>query len=210
MKITANIATHPPRKAALDKMLKSIEGQFDEIRIYDNGILPNLTDNGKFYFLKDAEREIYFTLDDDLIYPQDYVEKTVFMIEKYNCIVTYHGRVLLGKGRPYYKGHKSFRCLNNVDIDTRVDVAGTGVTAFDTDFFKPTDIYKSEYLCMGDLVFSLEAAKQQKSIMLINHRAGWLKQVPVSESIYAAQKKNATQGRLADQIYDLIPDWLKI
>ena len=129
MKITANIATYPPRKESLRKMLKSIEGQFDVIRICFNGYSEiemnnfcdthnvegfvnvkgiDYTDNGKFYALDIiTEPEYYFTLDDDLIYPPNYVQSTIKAIQRYGCIVTHHGRVLNGEGLDYYYAQRS-------------------------------------------------------------------------------------------------------
>jgi hypothetical protein len=88
---SANIATHAPRLESLRKTVDSLLPQVDVVRIYFNDathqngqrktikIHPvsghvNLTDNGKFYFLDHTEPdEIYFTCDDDIIYPPDYV-----------------------------------------------------------------------------------------------------------------------------------------
>ena len=86
MKKTCNIATMPSRIDQLRLTLDSLRPQFDEIRIYLNEFTyvpsfvkeftyfqggENLTDNGKFYGLKDLkEDEYYFTLDDDIIYPR--------------------------------------------------------------------------------------------------------------------------------------------
>ena len=82
MKASINIATYPGREDALVKMLESVRGQFDEVRVYvnqyDDFELDNyeiikagatrvewgedLTDNGKFYFIKDLyKNEYYFT-----------------------------------------------------------------------------------------------------------------------------------------------------
>jgi len=106
-----NIATYPARFSHLMRTLESLEGQADVIRICLNEyktipeplkkydcFIPNknLTDNGKFVFLPIKRREIYFSCDDDIIYPPDYVERTVSLINKYKCIVTYHGRLLQG------------------------------------------------------------------------------------------------------------------
>ena len=82
LKITANIATQPKRFEFLLQMLESIDGQFDEIRLYLNNfrevpkelekytcyIGRDLTDNGKFFWSNNRD-EYYFTLDDDVIYP---------------------------------------------------------------------------------------------------------------------------------------------
>lgn len=228
MKTSCNLATYPPRTGSLMLMVESIYNQVDIIRIYFNeySLAPqcfidpenkiqriigsqNLYDNGKFFPLDFIiEDEIYFTLDDDLIYPPDYVKKTVEAIEKYNCIVTYHGRALSGTQLPYYKGHKAYRCLDKVDSDFVIDVAGTGVTAFDTRYFHPKGLAVSKDVRMSDLIFSLEAAKQDKIIGMLSHEAGWIKHIHNDETICQTEKKiGATrQQQIADEIYKLRND----
>jgi len=179
----------------------------------DNGkieiITPdsNLTDNGKFHELDEFsvdEHEYYFTCDDDIIYPPDYVERTIKAIETYGTIITYHGRILLGTHRDYYHGHKSFHCLGDQKGNHRIDVAGTGVTAFDTRYFHPKGLANHEHQKMSDIIFSLEAAKQGKSIGCINHKRGWLTDIKHEETIHGTESRNCkVQNFLADQIYTL-------
>lgn len=227
MKVSANIATYPPRFESLKQTVESIYNQFDIIRIWLNKysdippVLPdperkivfffsdNLYDNGKFYGLEIvSEDEIYFTLDDDLIYPSDYVNKTIEAIEKFGCIVTYHGRALMGSGLYYYKGHRAYRCLDKVDSNVVIDVAGTGVTAFDTRYFHPKGLSLSKDVRMSDLIFSLEAAKQNKTIGLLAHEAGWIKHIHNEETIYQTESKLGAnrQREIADEIYRIRND----
>ncbi len=85
-----------------------------------------------------------------------------------------------------------------------IDVCGTGVTAFRTDYFNPIGIYKSEHKRMSDLVFSLEAIKQNKKIMQLKHKQGWIKQQIVSSSIASTYVNNCKeQILLANQIIEL-------
>lgn len=239
MKITANIATYPPRMHSLKQTVASIYDQVDEIRICFNEmnqwdvphyfkdlgnhkidiITPddNLTDNGKFWELDQLkfkakvtdskhadEHEYYFTMDDDLIYPHDYVEKTIEAIKTYGTIITYHGRILLGTKRDYYRGHKSFHCLGDQRGNHKIDVCGTGVTAFDTRYFHPKGLANHEHQKMSDIIFSLEAAKQEKSIGCIAHKQGWIKDMKHEETIHMTESRNCgIQNILADEIYTL-------
>ena len=188
-------------------MLRSINGNFHDLNIYDNEQREDLKDNGKFYFLKEYSGPVYyFMLDDDIYYPKWYFERTIEAIEKYQCIVTYHGRKLKGKGLNYFKDHDFYGCLNEVTEDKEIDVAGTGVTAFRTDYFNPTELYKSPFKRMSDLIFSLEAAKQGKKIMLLSHTEFDFRDLraPLSDSCYFIESKNPErQGKIADEIYDI-------
>lgn len=220
MKKTCNIATMPSRIDQLRLTLDSLRPQFDEIRIYLNEFnhVPsfvkeftyfqggeNLTDNGKFYGLKDLkEDEYYFTLDDDIIYPPTFARDMIEGIKTYGSIVTQHGRILVDKNVSYYRGHEFFHCANTVDGAYYLDVPGTGVTAFDTRYFKPQEIYKSKDQCMSDIVFGLEAKKQGKKIVILPHEAGYIRPQVVEDSIYNRHSKNeARQIELANEIFEL-------
>lgn len=185
MKKVAVFATTGDRKKELKAAVKSIIKQVDVVHIYDNSKQIDLTDNGKFILLGVfSEPVYYFTCDDDILYPSDYVERTIREIEKHKCIISWHGRVLKEGRKKYYgadhEGYRFFQENRKVDLD----VGGTGVTAFRTDYFEPTDIAASPYKCMSDLVFSLEAWKQDKRIVLPEKKAAWIVDIPVKNSIF--------------------------
>jgi hypothetical protein len=187
-------------------MIESIEKQFDSINIYDNEVMPDLSDNGKFIRLDAIKKpEYFFTLDDDLIYPPDYVSKTIEAIEKYGCIIAHHGRQLTGLHRDYYTLHKAFRCLDPVYTNEIIDCCGTGVTAFRTDYFHPKGLAHNPNQRMSDLIFSLEAAKQKKTIGIIEHEGGWIKPILNKESIFETESRtgNKVQNLIANEIYKL-------
>ncbi len=227
-KVSINIATQPHRLDTLKLMVESIYNQVDVIRIYLNNFIEiptlhnpdnkivyaqgkDLTDNGKFYFLDNVQpNEYYFTADDDLIYPPDYIETMIDYIDRYDCIVTVHGRVLQGKNKHYYRDHLAFMCLETVTFEDaeviKVDVCGTGVTGFNTNYFLPKGIHKAKEQRMSDLVFSLEASKQNKTIGLIQHYKGWIKDAQPNDGgvfNYWQGKLQDEQTCLADEIYDL-------
>jgi hypothetical protein len=223
MNTSGNLATFPPRLEQLKKMLPTVYDQFDVIRIYLNEYLKipngipdpdkkiqwirgeNLTDNGKFAGLSMMfNHEYYFTLDDDILYPEDYVEVTLKAIKTYGCIITHHGRILQGLNLNYYKSHNTFRCFDNVDAPCVLDVCGTGVTAWDTRYFRPKGIAEDERQKMTDLLFSLAAAQSNKKIGIVPHKLGWIKPIlHTGETIFDTElaKGNTTQNELANEIY---------
>ena len=203
------MATMAGREQNALAAVESLKDQCDQVRVYDNSKeKTDLTDNGKFSFLKDYSEPVYYlSCDDDFIYPSDYVEKTVSKINQYGCIVTYHGRTLMGKKLNYYRGHKAHRWSADTEGDFEIDVAGTGVTGFNTSYFNPVELYLSDHKRMSDVIFSLEAAKQGKKIMFIGHKKDWFvpqKGIPLSKTIHSTQSKNClVQGNLCDIILDL-------
>jgi hypothetical protein len=207
MKIIVGMATTNERARFAETAVESLVHQAHEIIVYNNSKeAVDYTDNAKFHALTLFNEPIYyFSCDDDILYPSDYVSTMVEAIERTKTIVTHHGRELLGLDRNYYRGHKGFRCLDKNNTEQIIDVAGTGVTAFRTDYFNPIEIYKETDKRMSDLLFSLEAAKQGKQITILKHSKNWLKdlRVPQGLSINFMERRNTRQNQLANEIYNV-------
>jgi hypothetical protein len=203
--IIVGIATFKGREELLKRTIESLNGQVDKIIIYDNEVNKDLTDNGKFYGLTLQKKPCYyFSCDDDIIYPPNYIQQTIKAIDKHDCIITYHGRKLKGKGLEYYQGHESYSCFKTVNQQIELDVCGTGVSAFKTSYFKPIDLINSEYKNMSDVIFSLEAKKQNKKILMLSHSQGWIVEQRTQINIHTEQIKNSqTQTKLCDEIMKL-------
>ena len=206
--IYAGMATMPGREDSFSLAKESIIGQVDHLFVYDNAVMPDLTDNGKFWGLTQINEPcIYLTLDDDLMYPPDYVKTCVDALERHEGhIITFHGKRLLGMGRNYYKGHENYRCLGTVDRDVKVHVAGTGVTAFFSSHLDAAKVIESPDRRMSDLVFSQIAAEAGVPIMCIAHQEGWIAHLPIDfeKTIYAQEKNRCErQSAIADYIYSI-------
>lgn len=207
MKKVVGIATMKGRERSLEISINSLIKQVDEIFIYDNRYMPNKADNGKFYGLTQINEPCYyFTCDDDLRYNVDYIENMIEGIELTKSIVTHHGRILRGADVSYYRGHDSIRCTDENFRLVKIDVCGTGVTGFRTDYFNPTELHNAKDLRMSDLVFSLEAMKQGKTIVSLPHRKGYIQQLSIDfrKSIASMESKNETrQIEIANEIWRL-------
>lgn len=189
MKVVANIATRGNRPKELIKTIMSLKDQCDEINVWDNskgGI--NYTDNAKFYYLQAYQEPVYYLgIDDDIIYAPNFVERLKYFIDNYEAIISFHGRILKEPVNSYYKGHTIFDYRHELKTSKYVDVVGTGVLGFRTDYFNPIDLYKSEFKCMSDLVFSLEAKKQGKTLICAEHERGWLQAQYTESGIMQSQ-----------------------
>jgi hypothetical protein len=215
MKISVNIASQPKRLHTLRQTIESFQAQSvrpDIIRVWWNGDeLPeiegvqfaggkDLTDNGKFAFVR--PNEIYFTADDDILYPTDYIEHTLQRLAVYpECVLSYHGRRLSGKGVRYYGGHTAFACLGHVGQDELIDVPGTGVMCFDTRYFKPNPFqYKQNR--MADVLIGLEAVRLGRQVICLAHGMGWIRDNSPDGGIYVeARHSDKVQSQLCDQMY---------
>jgi hypothetical protein len=220
MKTLFSFATYPARKRECMLMLQSIEGQFDEVHCYYNNVatrptwMPewvnvvcggdnDLTDIGKFFALKPDLDCIFFTGDDDMIYPKDYAKEITKWLGLYGCIVTLHGRVLKPNVKDYYMSHETFRVSRDETETKELDVAGTGVTAFNTKYFNPYWIVHTTQRRMSDLTFSLEAAKHDKVIIGLPHKGKWIKDTQPKQTIYNTMFHNQSELiKTAKQIYE--------
>lgn len=198
MRTVISIATTGDRPHQLSHTLKSLKGQADEIRVYDNSRFIDYTDNAKFYPLQFIEEPVYFlTCDDDLIYPQGYVEKMRQDIETYQSIISYHGRILkLDQSTYYGSTHEGVHHWKLLTEAIRLDVSGTGCTGFRTDYFNPINIYQSKHKRMSDLVFSLEAWKQRKQIVSPPKRMDYILEQQVESSIFGTESKTDQAGQI--------------
>lgn len=199
---SANYATYPApgRLESLLKSIDSIINQVDIVRVYFNGYtldqipsLPpkvqaicipglDLTDLGKFYPLKHlTKHEYYFTCDDDIQYPPDYVQHTLRHAHL-GPVLTYHGRIInpLGNPKSYYRGgHFVYSYLDPHPTSYELHIPGTGVMMIDTSQAEIGHIPDSPAR-MADLVF---ANACDSPIHLVPHSGGWLKNIWVDGSI---------------------------
>lgn len=226
-KIIAGIASVPNRFNALKNTIASLYNQVDELHIYLNGykgtyswmMQPKIAvyrsqdygdrgDAGKF-FNAEKSNGYYFSCDDDLIYPSDYVKKTIEKIELYNrkSIVSYHGRCynrLVIKS--YYKdASRLFHCLHDVRKDEGVHFGGTGVMALHTDTCTITkDILPLKFMNMADIHIGIFAQKNKIHIKVLSHKAGWIKPQNIlrdRENIYMKHRLNDfTQTQLVNNL----------
>lgn len=195
--ITANIATLPDREKQLIKTVESLYNQVDKINIYLNDyhkipdwcldskirtrMTPNIGDQGKFMF---SEKGYYFSCDDDLIYPPDYVETLKAKIN--DNIVTIHGKNFLVPTKSYYHGAMDkIRCDSKLTVDTKVQIPGTGVMAFHTDTIK---FYFEDFKRpnMADIWVGIKAKQLGIPVICIAHPANWVQLQETKGSIWEA------------------------
>lgn len=206
LKVYAGMATCKGREEAVKDAIDSIKGQVDYLSVYDNTKSPNIGDAGKFSFLRRliGEDAIYLSLDDDLIYPPDYV-KEIRAWFKYNekndnkpfDILTFHGRTLISyPAKDYYSDPCSVRvrCLGDGKGED-VEVGGTGVMAFKCNLFKEMPTFEKKNA--ADIAIAGYAKRNGWRIYAAPHKAGWIKhtdKIDLKETIYfTADRKEITE-----------------
>lgn len=204
-KISVNIASTPDRREMLNETIESLYQQVDIINIClnnycidpfinDSKINTVIADNslgdaGKFLFQEDFSG-YYFTCDDDIIYPSTYVEDTIKKIDTFG-IVTYNGKIF--KKLPiksfYRDKARKYRYARSEKNTLKVQVGGTGVMAFDTEFFRiPITEFKKKN--MADIWLACYANRYKYPIWHIAHKEGYLVSQKTSGSIYESEQKN--------------------
>lgn len=128
--VWASMATLRERAGARAMAVESLLPQVDRLVI----ALGDVTgDQIKFAACEQAPG-YFFCVDDDLVYPDDYVERTIEGLQEHpGCIVGYHGWTIDDEG-DYID---LYRCLDQVDEAAEVDLLGTGVCAFHVDTIRP-------------------------------------------------------------------------
>jgi len=183
------IASIRERVASLKLTINSLYHQVDVICVYLNDYesVPkflkrkkievyqgdDLTDLGKFYGLN-FHSGYYFSCDDDLLYPSNYIEYMISKIDHHNCIVSCHGRKFNYPIKSYYRSAKSFHCLQHVKMDVRVNCGGTGVMGFRTDIGFNLSKIPTLHECMADVHVGVWA-NGRIPIVVAAHERGWIK-----------------------------------
>lgn len=188
------MASFPPRLQSLEASMASILPQLDELILYLNDYedIPafarhpkvrvvrsqdaagDLRDNGKFYDLPKEDDAYVFTLDDDLIYPTDYVARMIHQIEMLNrsSVVGLHG-VIFPHGEFAKLSDRTVFHFRRQAPGHFVDLLGTGTTAWHSSTFKPTlEQFPSKGVC--DLWFAAAAATQAVPLYAMPRTDNWV------------------------------------
>jgi len=222
MLISANMATFPLRKKASIKAIESIYDQVDVVRIYLNEYesVPkeyirnkievvysgvDLKSSGKVFWANEPN-QYYFCIDDDILYPSNYVDSTIRKLQEYDddVIVSYHGRKFRKGQRVqnYFKGYLEYYHFGQEKIgDSEVEVIGNGVSCWNTNNIT-VDWTKFSMLHMDDIFVSIQAKQQGKKRMVLEHTKNFLQPIETDNvSLYKTYyRKSAEQTRLFNSV----------
>jgi len=211
------------RIGSLEKTLQSIYNQCDEINLCLNDKITELpdfllqpkinlyiTDNSKgdafkFMFLE-TKNGYYLTIDDDLIYPPNYVNFMVDKCKEYNNkkIITLHGRSFYNFPiKSYYNSNaQRFYYYEKVLDDVKVQFGGTGVMCLHTSLLKKSI---NDFLLpnMADVWIGKFAKESNIDIICVKHEKNFIKSIPHLKTIYDDSKNNdLNQTKIVNKIYD--------
>jgi len=203
--IEASVASIPARKESLRVVVQRILPQVDRLHVYLNNYprTPSWLkhakidvahsrdhgdrgDAGKFFWC-DSVAGYHFTLDDDLLYPPDYVATMIEKIEDYgrHAVVTAHGSMLREPFNGYLQSRDVYSFCGRVRTDTPVHIPGTGCLAYHTETLT---LYRSDFAVanLADVWFALAAKRQQTPLVVVAHPEQWIVELPRGQqtSIY--------------------------
>jgi len=161
-----------------------------------------MADCAKFHSIDERVGYI-FTCDDDIIYPHTYCQDMIDGINKYKCIVSLHGKQYPRPIKSFYNIEKNYRCLGNVPKGGYVDVGGSGVMAWHTDFFKLRhDDCKTPN--MADICVSRIAKEQGVKIMVLPHTENYLQHIRYKDNLFVREHKKgfSEQTRMLKEIFN--------
>ncbi|WP_147290499.1 glycosyltransferase family 2 protein [Actinobacillus ureae] len=225
-----NICSIPQREQKLQKVIEVLLNQCDFIHVYLDGYkqVPSflkhkkitviqssgsesLRDNGKFILLEELVSQnkdgYYFTVDDDINYPLDYVNT---MIKKLNY---YHDSVVLGvhgviipynSDRYFSKRRKVFAFYRKLEIDKIVSLLGTGTVAFRVNKFHSFKLSNFYYTGMADIFFANECNKNKLPMITISRHDSWLYEMEKNTpTLFGEFKSDDTKQTQIMKVYGL-------
>jgi hypothetical protein len=198
--IIAGIASIPAREQMLEKVIDSLTFQCNVVYVtlnaydhvpeyfskYDN-VHYEFGDNSKGDAMKfamaDSTDGVYLGCDDDLLYPRGYVQKMIEGVDKYNGLVSLHGRIYPIPVTDFRRWIGNYRCLGMVRSDTPVNLIGSGCCAFRTSRLKVT-ISDFQTRNMADLWLSKLAIEQEVPIWVLAHKRDYLQYLKPENTIW--------------------------
>ena len=222
--VSVCLASFPPREKKLKKVVECFLSQADNIYVYlndykeipafldhprihvklSNDAYGDLRDNGKMYFMNTVPNGYCFTVDDDINYPDDYIEKMIRKIEIYErkAIVGIHGTIFAKPFENYFKNRTVFHFKNKLERDVVVNQLGTGTVGFHTSLIRPN----LEEFCdvgMADVFMAIIAKKNAISLICIDRDENWMSAMEEDEggNLYHEFRKNdSKQTKYISQI----------
>lgn len=187
------MATMPERLNTLERVLTNLHDQVDIIELALNGfkeipkllskfpkVIPNLTTNekgdaNKYLNVGKYPDDYYFSCDDDILYPKDYVSTYKKAIDKHQALITIHGSTIPPrKIAGYYKGRTmKAHCLNACE-EAVVHIPGSGVSGFHTSFLKLDYPNGFPHANMADIFVGIQCQQQRVRCISIKHGKGWI------------------------------------
>jgi hypothetical protein len=208
---------------SLVKTIESIYDQCDEINIFLNdhegGIPPQFLDEKinlyfsdnrygdalKFAKLMDSDG-YYLTIDDDLIYPPNYVDHMITRCKEFlnKRVISLHGRKFSKEPiKSFYSSYIEFyHCLRYQKRDAFIHFGGTGVMCFHTSLMKIPITY-FEHPNMADVWVGKYCIENNIEVLSIAHEKDFLTYQPQTTTIFDTHSNSdVIQTKIVNEIFN--------
>jgi hypothetical protein len=155
--------------------------RFERISVFHAENHGNLHGSSRFLCLqKITSPSVIISVDDDIAYPKDYVDRLVEALDKWEgrAIVGVHGRIFLPPHTSYARNAECLHFAHRLKQPRQVHELGCGTSAFVSSLLdvNPHDWASTS---MDDLFMAIEAEKRGLPRIAISRRNNWLR--PYSE-----------------------------
>jgi hypothetical protein len=228
-KITVLCASVKVREEQLKHVLKSIYEQVDEIHLVLNWYTEApqwIKQNAKIKTYLNPENKnahdavwfraiglealdqqlktgrYYLIIDDDLLYPPDYVEKMIKAIERHErkAVITAHGANIVRPVKDYFECRSVYGFSDRLERDIFVDMVGVGVCGFHSSTLKPNPQDFPIPYCR-DLQFSILAKKNSVPIVCLQRPKEWIRPLQTEgDTVYELTKTHEALKELKNRI----------
>lgn len=193
--VVAGMAAIPSRatsmRAVVDRLLPQIDHLFvylnnfpdipaylnhPQITVYRSQDFGDYRDNSKFFGLYQLTEPVYFfSVDDDIEYPEDYVARLVSRIERYgrHAAVGVHGSIY-GASSIAFRDRAVVHFQQAMEFDLPVPVLGTGTFAFHSDTIRPESL-KFAHVGMADLIVANLLREKGVPALSVERQENWLR-----------------------------------
>jgi glycosyltransferase involved in cell wall biosynthesis len=220
--VIASLCSIPERVDSLRQTLASLAPQVDALNIYldrydsiPDFVLgchprvevhrsekyPGLRDNGKFLALSTQQQPCYFfTADDDIIYPPDYVASMIRSIEYYGrrAVVGVHGVLVPEYSEGYFSGYRKVLMFKNgLEADALVNNLGTGTVAFYSGLLRNLTLEHFPSPGMADLHLSVFCKRLGIPMIAVARPDEWLRELPTSGTSLYEEFNNVDSSQSA-------------
>lgn len=167
------VATIDGRESIFEKMKESIINQVDMLIV----VYRSPSDGFKF-FGADRLQGYVFVLDDDILYPSDYVDEMIKAVEKYgrNAVICCSGKIM--KPRPindfYADEFKCLKTFERVEKDTVVEIPLTCAIAYHTDGVLHLCEHEMLHPNMADINLAIYCKQMGIPVICKAHSTDWL------------------------------------
>ncbi|VVS96375.1 conserved hypothetical protein [Roseovarius sp. EC-HK134] len=201
--VFANLCSIPSRITKLEQVVGRILPQVDHLTVYldkyeavpefltaNPGITvrrsaefdTDFRDNAKFLDFDERKKSgtpfHYLTLDDDIVYPHDYVRTLVDRLGAFDnrVIAGVHGVVCVEQPSAYFRNRFIYHYHKDALTAPRlVNNLGTGTVCFHDSLFDTLNPRRWPLGGMVDIFLSLEARRRNIPMLAIDRHVGWLR-----------------------------------